>query len=497
MTKPMNLLIVMADEHAAGCIGSYGHKIVQTPNIDRLARRGARFTNAYCTSPICMPARAAFATGLYPHQTGFWCNASPYDGHPISWGHCLQDAGVPVMSIGKLHYRDALISSGFDETRRPMHAEKGIGDLHGAVRQLAPLPERAGSVKVTQKLGGGELDYTRYDRAIVAEALSWLENDATRQEKPWALFTSFVAPHFPLIAPEEFFRLYPPADMPTPKLYGHDARPRHPWIEEQRKAYTTDMFFDEEKRRLAIASYFGLCSFIDHNLGRLMDMLEQTGLDRTTRIIYLADHGESLGARGLWLKSNFYQEAANIPLVMAGPDIPAGLVVETPVSLVDIFPTVLEAVGVRPMPGTAGGRPGTSLFDTIQKPNDRERLAFAEYHAAGAITGAFMLRQGAYKYVHYVGYPPQLFDLDNDPEELVDLGGDPAYATIRANFETELRRIVHPEGVDRRAKADQALIVERNGGRDPILAKGSVGGGTPAPADSSPPPDALIARRHS
>jgi choline-sulfatase len=485
MTTPANLLIVMADEHAANCIGSYGHKIVKTPNIDRLARRGARFTNAYSTSPICMPARAAFATGQYPHQTGYWCNASPYDGHPTSWGHCLQDAGLPVMSIGKLHYRDTLISSGFDESRLPMHAEKGIGDLHGAVRQISPLPERAGSVKVTQKLGGGESDYTRYDRAIVAETLSWLEHEAPSHEKPWALFASFVAPHFPLIAPDEFFKLYPPDEMPTPKLYGHDERPRHAWVEEQRHAYTTDTFFDDEKRRLAIASYFGLCSFMDHNLGRLMDMLEKTGLDQTTRVIYLADHGESLGARGLWLKSNFYQEAANIPLVMAGPGIPEGLLVETPVSLVDIFPTVLEATGVTPMPGTTGGRPGTSLFDILQHPHDRERLVFAEYHAAGAITGATMLRKGAWKYIHYVGYPPQLFDLDQDPEELHDLGTDPAHETVRAEFEAELRRIVDPEGVDRRAKADQAQIVERNGGRDAILAKGSVGGGTPAPQVAS------------
>jgi choline-sulfatase len=482
MTKPMNLLIVMADEHAANCVGSYGHPIVKTPNIDRLTKRGARFTNAYTASPICMPARAAFATGLYPHQTGYWCNASPYDGHPVTWGHCLQDAGIPVMSIGKLHFRDAQTSSGFDEQRIPMHSERGVGDVFGAVRQVYPLPERAGSVKVSQRLGGGESDYNRYDRAIISEALSWLENDAPKQGKPWALFTSFVAPHFPLIAPEEFFSLYPVDEMPLPKLYQTGEQPPHPWLTEQRKAYTTDRYFDDRKRRLAIASYFALCSFVDHNLGLLMDMLEATGLDRNTRIIYVADHGESLGARGLWLKSNFYQEAANIPLVMAGPGVPERLTVTTPVSLVDFFPTVLEAVGVAPKQLETAGRPGTSLFRALENPNDRERLVFAEYHGAGAISGAYMLRQGAYKYVYYVDYPAQLFNLERDPEELNDLGVDPAHAAVLGRFEAELRRVVDPEGVDRRAKADQALIVERNGGREAILAKGSAGGGTPAPA---------------
>ena len=486
MTEPMNLLIVMADEHAGKCVGSYGHPIVKTPNIDRLARNGVRFTNAYTNSPICMPARASFATGLYPHQTGYWCNASAYDGHPTSWAHALQDGGVPVMSIGKLHYRDQYVSSGFDEQRIPMHAERGIGDLHGAVRQVDTLPERKGSIKVSQKLGPGESDYTRYDRAIIAEAVKWLQTEGKAKQQPWMLFTSFVAPHFPLIAPEEFFALYPVDKMPLPKAYKTGEQPRHPWFDQQRKAYTTDKFFDDDKRRLAIASYFGLCSFVDHNLGHLMDTLEETGLDRRTRVIYLSDHGESLGARGLWLKSNFYQEAGQIPMVMAGPGVAAGKTVTTPVSLVDLFPTILEATGVtlgsgNIGSGNAGRTPGKSLFKAIEKPDDRDRTVFGEYHAAGAISGAFMLRQGAYKYVYYVGYPPQLFDLDKDPEEMTDLAGEESHASVCKSFEAQLRLICNPERVDHRAKADQAAIVERNGGKQAILTKGSAGGGTPAP----------------
>jgi choline-sulfatase len=484
--EPMNLLIVMSDEYAANAVGCYGHPIVRTPNIDRLAKGGARFTNAYTPSPICMPARAAFATGLYPHETGFWCNASPYAGNPISWGHCLQDAGIPILSIGKLHYQDELVSTGFDESRIPMHAQDGVGDLHGAVRQIYPLPERAGSIKVSQKLGGGESNYTRYDRAILADSLDWLENVAPRQKSPWVLFSSFLAPHFPLIAPEDFFRLYPVDEMPLPKLSRPGEHKHHPWFEEQIKSYTTDRFFTDEKRRLAVASYYGLCSFVDHNLGCILDMLEKTGLDKSTRIVFVSDHGESLGARRLWWKSNFYQEVANIPLLMAGPGIPEGIVVETPVSLVDFFPTVFDAVGVTPKTRLLESRPGTSLFRAIEHPHDRERMVFCEYHGAGAISGAYMLRQGAYKYVHYVGYPAQLFNLDNDPQELVDLGAAPNHAAVLNHFECELRKIVDPEGVDRRAKAQQAQIVERHGGREAILSKGQKGGGTDAPKEFAP-----------
>ncbi|MEM8915224.1 MAG: sulfatase-like hydrolase/transferase, partial [Pseudomonadota bacterium] len=147
--EAQNLVIVMADEHAGKYMGHAGHKVVQTPNMDRLAARGTTFTNAYCTSPICMPSRAAFVTGRYPHQTGYVCNATPYDGGVGGWPNRLTEAGVSVTSIGKLHYRDDDVDTGFAQSLIPMQAMGGQGDLFGLIRQT-PLPVRHGVRQVAE-----------------------------------------------------------------------------------------------------------------------------------------------------------------------------------------------------------------------------------------------------------------------------------------------------------------------------------------------------------
>jgi choline-sulfatase len=481
MTGPANLVIVQSDEHAAQYTGCHGHKVVRTPNMDRLAAQGTRFANAYTNCPICMPARATFATGRYPHQTGFWCNASPYDGRPPSWGHRLQAAGRPVVSIGKLHYRNQELDTGFHEQRMPMHAVAGLGDLLGAIRQEGPLPPRKKSHVVADEIGPGESSYTQYDRAIAKEAVAWLENEAAAKSEPWLLYVGFVAPHFPLIAPPEFYDLYPVDEMPLPKACRPEDWPRHPWFDEFRKAYITDRFFDDDKRRIATAAYYGLCSFMDHHLGLLMDTLERTGLSRSTRVVYFSDHGDNLGVRGLWQKSNFYEESAHVPLIMAGPGIGRGEAVATPVSLVDFFPTILDALDV-PLDPADWDLPGRSLFEVMDAPHDRERMVFGEYHAAGAISGAFMLRQGDWKYVHYAGYPPQLFNLVTDPDEIRDLAADPQHHDVRQHFEQALREILDPDAVDAKAKAAQAAIVDQYGGREAVIARGSFGA-TPAPGE--------------
>ncbi len=476
---PANLVIVMADEHAGKYAGCAGHPVVKTPNIDRLARRGVRFRSAYSTSPICMPARAAFMTGRYPHQTGYVCNATPYDGRVPGWPHMLSEAGVPVASIGKLHFRDESVAAGFDETLIPMHAVDGVGDVFGAIRQSAPLPVRYGVRQVAEQVGVGESHYTRYDRSILARTLEWLETTAPTLPEPWVLFVSFVCPHFPLIAPEEFSALYDPATLDPPKACRPEDWPDHPWFDAFRASYITDTFFDDDLRRRATAAYFGLCSFVDSLLGEVIDAVDASAFGGRTRLIYASDHGDNLGVRGLWQKSNFYEESAQVPLILAGPDAPAGAVCGAPVSLVDVYPTVLHATGLGDGASPVNAD-ATSLFRIAEAPDDPDRVVFGEYHAAGAVNGVFMLRRGKWKYVHYAHMPPQLFDLEEDPEELVDLGRSAARAEIVAAFEKALAERLDPIEVDRAIKAAQLEIVERHGGREAILARGSMG--------ASPPP---------
>lgn len=481
MLAPKNLLVLMSDEHNPRVLGAAGHALAQTPNLDRLAARGTRFTGAYTTSPICVPARAGFATGKYPHQVGFWDNADPYDGSVPSWHHLLRSAGHRVVSIGKLHFRGLPGDDhGFSEELLAMHVVEGLGDIKGLVREN--IPRRNGYDKLAKLAGPGESPYTRYDRDIAARAQVWLHEEAPR-DRPWALFVSFVCPHFPLVAPPEFYYRYPQERIPLPKQYLPAQRPRHPYLRDYDACVAYDAGFggDHAKVRRAIAGYLGLVSFMDRNVGKVLGALERAGLAQSTRVVYTSDHGDNVGARGLWGKSTMYEESAGVPLLLAGPDVPAGAQCATPVSHVDLFPFFLEAVG-EPVP--RDGYPEASPL-AVATGRDPDRAVLSEYHAIGSTGGISMLRKGHWKYVHCVRYPPQLFDLQADPEELIDLAGDPAHRATLTAMEAELRRRFDPEEVDARAKRRQAELLARAGGREAALARGDLNY-TPAPGQ---PPD--------
>ena len=476
---PQNLLVIMSDEHNPKMLGCAAHEMVRTPNLDRLAERGTRFTAAYTNSPICIPARAAFATGRYVHETGYWDNAMPYDGRVPGWGHRLQRDGRRVESIGKLHFRGPGLDTGFDRQIDPMHVMDGIGQVWGSVRD--PLPESRPSRMLTG-IGPGLSSYNRYDRLIADRTKAWL-GDAARgsDERPWVLFVGFVAPHFPLKVPEEYYALYPLDRLPERKLDPAHGHPRHPWVERMAAFQQVDRQLSPEERLMATAAYFGLCTYLDALVGEVLDSLEATGLAGSTRVIYTSDHGDNVGARGLWGKSNMYEESAGIPLIISGADVDRGAECDTPVSLVDGYATVLAATGLTPLDHETE-LPGRSWFDIAGSPTDHERVVFSEYHAASSPSGAFTVRRGAEKYIHYVGYEPELFDLARDPEEASNIASGGEGRRRAAAYERMLRAICDPEDVDRRAKDDQNALVERFGGRDAAFGTGTPGA-TPVPGE--------------
>lgn len=471
-----NVLFIMSDEHQQKASGCYGHPFVRTPTIDALAESGTRFTNAYTNSPICVPARASFATGRAVHEIGNWDNAHPYDGRVQGWGHALQRHGVKCLSIGKLHYRNETDPTGFEQQIAPLHVVDGVGSLSASVKQ--PLGPPIKSSKLAADIGLGDSGYLRYDRSIMENTCDWLENEAPKQkDRPWALFCSFVCPHFPLIAPPDFYELYPHDMLERPKGGDLDY-PLHPWIERFRQVQRHDEFFTEDTRKVAIASYYALCSYLDANIAKVLASLEAAGLRDDTLIVYTADHGENLGTRRLWGKSNMYEEAAAIPLILSGPGVPARKVVNTPVTLADGANTILAALGLE-----AEENPDFECWRrTANAPDDPNRVAFSEYHATGADTAAFMIRKGGHKYIHYVGYEPELFDLSSDPEEETNLAADPASAALLADLRAELTRRVDPDRVNAEAQASQAALIERHGGREAVLNKGAFQG-TPPPGE--------------
>ncbi|MEC7765005.1 MAG: sulfatase-like hydrolase/transferase [Pseudomonadota bacterium] len=483
MSQP-NVLVIMSDEHQARAMGCAGHDQIRTPNLDALAARGTLFENAYTPCPICVPARASFATGRYVHETRLWDNAMPYAGQMPGWGHALQNADVPVESIGKLHYRAQEDPAGFDVEHIPMMVANGVGMVWGSIRREGERVAGTGRM-LGEYIGPGESKYTEYDRSVVAKTEGWFKSRAASGDRqPWCLYVGLVAPHFPLVVPKDYFDLYPLDTIKEPKLSLRGGYTRHAWAEKQNDHMDNEAKFTSDEERLsAIAAYFGLCTWLDDNVGRILTALEDAGFGEDTLVVYCSDHGDNLGTRGLWGKSTLYQESTAVPMIMAGPGVPVRRCT-TPVSLLDLSVTIPQAFGVA-FEGSKGLRPLTQI---AREPDDPEREVFSEYHAVGAVSGAYMLRHGRWKYHHYVGFPPELFDLETDPEETRDLATDPAHASILADMERRLRQFCDPEAVNARAFADQDAMIDGYGGREAALAMG-MRGATPPPANQDPETD--------
>lgn len=458
-----NILFLLSDQHAPTMTGYAGHPDALTPNIDRLAAKGTAYRSAYCTSPICVPARASISTGRYVHELGNWDNAAPYVGDTPSWGHMLGEAGYRVTTIGKLHFRSSEDDTGFGDQRIPMHVHRG-GDLRGvALRSQGRLPDAGTGIQNVVEARAGTTDYTDYDERVAATAEQYFAEDVTSSDQPWAAMVSFVTPHFPLIAPSEFFELYDEAVLTLPANEG-DAWD-HPAIDVYREAYGFDRPFTEAETRRALRAYLALCSFMDHQIGRVLDALEASGQWDDTLIVYTSDHGESAGAHGLWFKHLMNEESVGVPFVVVGDGVPVDRSIDTPVSHIDLTPTLLD--WARATEHAPPGLPGASLLDPDAL--DPDRCVLAEYHANWTIDGAFMLRDRRYKYIENIRARPQLFDMIADPQELHDLARNPANASLVTDYEARIRRHFDPVEVDARAKADQDRRVAEIGGIEAAL----------------------------
>ncbi|SHJ56785.1 choline-sulfatase [Shimia gijangensis] len=461
--REKNLLIIMSDEHRRDAMGCMGHPIVKTPHLDALAARGAVFEHAYTPSPICVPARAALATGEWVHAVGHWDSATPYAGQQTSWMHQLRDAGVEVVSIGKLHFRSDKDDNGFSKEIIPMHVVGGVGWPIDLLR--SPLPDYDAASELAGDVGVGDSSYTDYDRDVTVRAEDWLRARKD-SDQPWAAFVSMVSPHYPLTCPEEWYNLYDPAEMDLPVVYGEDP-PAHTELRSLRGFWNYDDYFDAQKTREAKAAYYGLTSFMDDCVGRILAALEDSGQAEDTVVIYISDHGDMMGDQGFWTKQVMYEQSAGVPMIVAGPGVPEGRRVNTCANLRDIAATAMDVTGVD---GVAKGR---SLCELAAAPDDPNRTGFSEYHDGGSTTGTFMVRWADWKYVHYVGHDPQLFNLASDPDERVNLAvrglRDPAVRAALVEGDKRLREICDPEAVNARAFADQKRKIAELGGEEACL----------------------------
>ena len=471
----------MSDQHARDITGCYGNNLIRTPNIDSIAEKGTRYSAAYTPCPICVPARACFATGKYTHNNGYWDNAHPYDGAVRGWGHELIDLGHRVESIGKLHYQDEKNEDGFSIHHIPLNVVDGTGDPQSSIRE--DIPVRSGNHDAIASAGPGNSGYLDYDQQIADTACDWLKEAAgANDEKPWVLFVSFVCPHPPYTAMPEHFEHYCNKDIPFPYLGAQAEWPDQPSLNELRRVLDIDTpFTNKESKRIASA-YYGTVNSMDDRIGEVLQALQAAGLADDTRIIYTSDHGESLGQRGLYGKFTMHEDAASIPLVMSGAGIPSGQVVDTPVTLVDFQPTLLEMATGREGDWD-GSCDGVSLR-RIQAGELKERSVISEYHAVASRYAWYMLRKGNYKLIYYLDSPHQLFDVVNDPMESKDLAQDPQFSSLLQTMEEELRTYLDPEATDQKAKVSQAALIERFGGREAVLNRGTFIN-SPAPGEEA------------
>ena len=426
----MNVLLFMSDEHNPFYSSPYGHRQLDTPNMQRLADTGTLYENAYCPSPLCVPGRSAFLSGRRVHQIQQYNNCQLIHHEHPGYGSVLAKQGIHTAYIGKLHTYNASEFFGFSEMFSKEAAKDGDGCLS---RQ--PLAIRHYAAARFPDFGPRAAAF-RDDTANVDRCLRWLQETAPGLNKPWLFVLNTLAPHFPHHVTQPLWDKYA-GDLPA---YGLD-RARHPYADDLRQHFQTDRITEEQIRGQRRA-YLGCVDWVDQQLGRVLDTLAKTGQLDDTVVIYTSDHGEMLGKFGMWWKCSLYEDSVRVPLIISGPGFGGGQRVTTPVDLLDLQATLFDIFDAQ-RPADWVGQPLLSIAS--------DRTVFSEYHGHGTRASSYLIRKGDWKLIWCAAAPHLLFNLAEDPDELHDL------ATVRpeklAELEAELRRICDPELEQARAEA--------------------------------------------
>ena len=283
---------------------------------------------------------------------------------------------------------------------------------------------------------------------------------------------SYVSPHPPFAVPQDIWDLYPLDKIPMPVQWRKSDQPDHPALHYLNWMNMFEDGLDEDLIRRTVAGYCALITITDAQIGRVVDAMERLDLMRSTRIIYTSDHGEAAGHHGILGKANHYEHSIGVPLLMQGQGIAPGTVVDDVVSLVDLFPTLVEGVGAE-LSAQDQDLPGQSLWGLACKTDQLEPgAAFCEFHAMGSVNASFALRKLDYKLIYHVDMPNQLFDLANDPNEENDLLAGGKTHPNEAELVALLKEIVDPEQTDQRAKSDQRARIEELGGVEAVANAG-------------------------
>jgi len=431
-------------------LGSYGHPLVKSPNIDRLAQQGMRFEKAYCQYPVCNPSRSSFMTGLYPEQTRILSNAGHFrENVPdvVTMAEHFKNNGYYSARVGKIYHFGVPTEIGTDgkddpqswnEVRNPKGVDK--------IREKEIHTLQPGKY-------GGTLSWLRLDDTkdeehtdgIGATEMIDLHKSHHPQKtgKPFFLAMGFYRPHTPYVAPGHYFDLYP-RDQIKPVMMKEGDRDDIPKAALPDRPHQLDLSLP--KRKEIIQAYWASISLMDAQVGRLLDTLKEQGLERNTIVVFLSDHGYHLGAHGLWQKSDLFEGSARVPLIISNPlsEKEDGKVTQSLTELLDIYPTLVELCGLE----KPGHLKGHSLVPVLNNPREKVRNAAFSVTEARTVRrpdkSKFLgrsIRTGRYRYTEWdegkLGV--ELYDYQADPEEFTNLANDPKHKKVVDRLKKQLQ----------------------------------------------------------
>lgn len=492
MTKVKNILFIMADQLRWDYLSCYGHAHLDTPNIDRLAEMGVRFDRAYVQSPVCGPSRASCYTGRTAFSHGATWNRVPLPIGELTIGDYLRPQGVRTAVVGKTHMipdtegmarlglnRDTEIGikisePGFDPYERddglhptPLLRKKG-GKLayndwlrDKGYESENPWNDFANSAigPNGELLSGWHLKNSNLPARVKEEhsetaymtmrAREFMEEMG---DEPWLCHLSYIKPHWPYMAPAPYHDMYGPETY-KPVIRSDEERiDPNPVFKAFMGMQVSETFSMDGARETVMPAYMGLIKQIDDHLGRLFDWLKETGKDKETMIVFTSDHGDYMGDHWMGEKELFHEVSVRVPLIIYDPrpeaDATRGTVSDALVEAIDLVPTFIEATEAPSAEHRLEGRSLMPILRGEELINWRDAV-FSEidyaFYAARETLGAgasdargYMIRTQDWKYVHFKGFPPQMFDLKNDPDEFTDLGRHPEYDDQRRDMHSRL-----------------------------------------------------------
>ncbi len=425
--KVKNVLLIVSDDLKADAMGCYGSKIAHTPHLDQLAKEGTLFRNAYCQGTVCKPSRASFMRGRRQGGKG------------ITWGEHFINNGFSSTRVGKIfHMRvpgdiipgtngedvAACWSARYNMPGKEAHTPGNYACLN--LNKFTTKLEGRQSTKMPYRMfvtvdyvgdGSDQPDWKAATKSI--ELLKELKKD----DKPFFLATGFVRPHYPNVAPEQYFARYPYKKMPLPYVQPDDwdDMPKSAISRSNSKYYGIDKYPDNQRKMWA--GYLATVTFMDEQVGRILKTLQELGLDQETAVFFTSDHGYLLGEHHFWQKGNLREEVTRVPLIMRVPTNQPG-VSSSVVELVDLFPTACEATGL----SIPQGVEGKSLLPILENPEATVKEAAFSFVGKG-----ISMRTSKWAYMKYGDGSEELYDMKKDPKQFVNLAKSPEHAeTLRS-----------------------------------------------------------------